>query len=313
MSNKDLTDLYERQICEFELAGKNFAALREVICRDLHCNGFRLRLQYNPARIVSTNARTDAESISKRKCFLCPDNMPAEQHGIEYGDNYRIFINPYPIFTPHFTVPSKTHSPQRIAGRFGDMLSIARDFPAYTVFYNGPASGASAPDHFHFQIVPQGQMPLEEDVNNSSLSERICTIQGIDINILNNYMREVIVMHSNSYDLLNQLFHTIQICIGQVIPFDDEPRFNLFAWYGNGKWTVCIMPRKQWRPYQFFEEGDAQIMFSPGCADMAGLIIAPRKQDFDRYTPELMNNLFSQVSINQQERDSILQLIQQSI
>ena len=157
-----LERLYTRQLVNFPLARDNFKALEQVVCKTFQEEGFRLRIQHNPARIISTNAKTDTASLQNRPCFLCPSGMPEAQKGIPYGADYHIYINPYPIFPRHFIISSNRHIPQRIAGRFGDMLDLADDFRNYTVFYNGPASGASAPDHFHFQLASRHEMPLEK-------------------------------------------------------------------------------------------------------------------------------------------------------
>ncbi|MCI5706873.1 MAG: DUF4922 domain-containing protein [Odoribacter sp.] len=313
MGNKDLTALYNRQIQEFPLARNNFQALEQVICRDIPFPHIQMRVQYNPARIISTNAKIDQTTLRKRNCFLCPSHMPEEQKGIPYGEKYNIYINPYPIFHEHFTVPSNEHTPQLIAGRFTDLLDIARTFPAYTVFYNGPASGASAPDHFHFQIVPRHIMPLEQDTTNKQLQEIITQNNHITLYRLKNYIREVFILQSPHKEHLQHLFDRLQTAIGQVITYEQEPRFNLLSWYSDFQWTVAIFPRKCWRPRQFFLEGNKQIMFSPGCVDMAGLIIAPRKEDYERYTPELLTDLFNQVSINTTELEAIIFHLKQKL
>ncbi len=312
MENKDLTALCNRQVQEFPLARDNFKALKQVVCREVPFTNFLIRLQYNPARIISTNAKIDKDTLRKRACFLCPEHMPQEQKGIPFGEKYHIFINPYPIFHEHFTAPSNEHTPQRIAGRFTDLLDLAKTFPAYTVFYNGPASGASAPDHFHFQIVPRHIMPLEQDVENNILQDSLIRDDFFTLYRLKNYIREVFILKSSDSKQLLHLFEELQTAIGKVIAYEQEPRFNLLSWYADNQWTVCIFPRKCWRPRQFFLEGEAHIMFSPGSVDMAGLIIAPRKEDFERYTPELLTDLFSQVSINTTELNDIVNLIKQT-
>ena len=155
MNSKDLLQLYNGQLQEFELAKKNYTDLQQAVYRDIPFDLFRLRIQYNPARMISTNARIDVRTLQNRKCFLCREHMPEAQKGIRYNDRYSIFINPYPIFERHFTVPSRHHEPQCIGGRFEDLLDLTFDFQGYTLFYNGPTCGASAPDHFHFQMCPR--------------------------------------------------------------------------------------------------------------------------------------------------------------
>jgi len=57
MNSKDLLQLYNGQLQEFELAKKNYTDLQQAVYRDIPFDLFRLRIQYNPARMISTNAR----------------------------------------------------------------------------------------------------------------------------------------------------------------------------------------------------------------------------------------------------------------
>ncbi len=304
MESKDLEELYVRQMADFPLARANYGALAEVCWREVRFPGFRVRVQYNPGRMVSTAAKTDRESLQRRACFLCPANMPAEQEGLAYGERYRVCLNPYPIFTRHFTVPSVAHEPQRMAGRLADMLALAEDFRAYTVFYNGPASGASAPDHFHFQLVPRRVMPLEEETG-GTLRETLAEGREYTAGRLRDYLREALVLESADRGLLLRLTEEVIAILGEVVEHEEEPRFNLFAWREGERWTVCVLPRRRWRPRQFFLEGEERVTFSPGCADMAGLVIAPRREDFERYTPELLEDLFGQVTVTPAQGEEI--------
>ena len=138
MNSKDLLQLYNGQLQEFELAKKNYTDLQQAVYRDIPFDLFRLRIQYNPARMISTNARIDVRTLQNRKCFLCREHMPEAQKGIRYNDRYSIFINPYPIFERHFTVPSRHHEPQCIGGRFEDLLDLTFDFQGYTYFITVP-------------------------------------------------------------------------------------------------------------------------------------------------------------------------------
>ena len=188
MNSKDLLQLYNGQLQEFELAKKNYTDLQQAVYRDIPFDLFRLRIQYNPARMISTNARIDARTLQNRKCFLCQEYMPEAQKGIRYNDRYSIFINPYPIFERHFTVPSRHHEPQHIEGRFEDLLDLTFDFQGYTLFYNGPTCGASAPDHFHFQMCPRHLMPLEEDAANEELRRYLVKKDYYSVSILKDYL-----------------------------------------------------------------------------------------------------------------------------
>ncbi len=290
-----LFQLYLSQLESFELARKNYDNLKKVIYRTISFDGFDIRIQYNPDRMISTAAKTDAQALKERKCFLCPENMPEKQTGLDYSDKYRIYVNPYPIFERHFTIPAATHSEQLIAGRFGDMLSIAEDFQDYTVFYNGPESGASAPDHFHFQMVPKGMLLLEQEVCNTSITEIISQRETFSLLAIQKHLRKAVIIQSDNRKALSGIFERIVQVIGEIQPFESEPMINLFVWLNDHIWTVCVIPRKQLRPWQFFAEEEEKILFSPGCVDMAGVIIAPRKEDFEKYNRKLLTDLIGQV------------------
>ena len=277
MNSKDLLQLYNCQLQEFELAKKNYTDLQQATYRDIPFDLFRLRIQYNPARMISTNAKIDTRTLQNRKCFLCREHMPEAQKGIRYNDRYSIFINPYPIFERHFTVPSRHHEPQCIEGRFEDLLDLTFDFQGYTLFYNSPTCGASAPYHFHFQMCPRHLMPLEEDAANEKLRRYLVKKDYYSISILNDYLREVILLQASDSHLLSVLFRQSMEIIGRTIPFKEEPMINLLGWFDNCQWTVCLFPRRTRRPRQFYAEGTEKILFSPGCVDMAGLIISPRE------------------------------------
>lgn len=305
MQNK-LEQLYREQIETFELARKNYQNLKNVVYRTITFDGFDIKIQFNSDRILSTNAKIDSATLQARKCFLCPENMPAEQKGVPYGDKYHIFVNPYPIFDRHFTVPANDHAPQLIDGRFDDMLNLSADLEGYTLFYNGPQCGASAPDHFHFQIAPRNIMPIEKDVENPNIISIREQKEHYTIATMDHYLRKALIIKSTDKNQVYKLFHRIRRAIGELIPYEQEPRFNLLAWFADHQWTVCIMPRKLLRPWQFFAEGADKILFSPGCVDMAGLVISPRKEDFEHYDKPLLTDLFSQVTLTDESWEILI-------
>ena len=289
-----LSRLFHQQTQDFPLARDNYRALTQAVCKEIPLDGFCIRVQYNPARIISTNAKTDAASLRNRKCFLCPSGMPETQQGMAYGDRYHIYINPYPIFRQHFTVPSNEHLPQRIAHRFEDMLDIATDFPGHVVFYNGPASGASAPDHLHFQAGSRGVVPLERDLHRWLSAEPF--LQSADGSLsaytLEGYACPGWVLFCRGNDAeAERVFHTcLTACPGlSVVP---EPGINLLAWQETDATVVVVLPRSKHRPASY-----PSPLVSPGALDMGGLIITPRREDFERLTAATAAALIAEVGI----------------
>ena len=299
----------ETQLASWPLARTNYERLKNVVYRTIDFDGFQIRVQYNPDRILSAVAKIDEQSIKARACFLCKENMPSEQLSFDYNPTLDIRVNPYPIFDHHYTVPAKQHIPQLIEGHFNDMLTIVQTYPEYTIFYNGPRSGASAPDHFHFQLAPRFLMPLETDVH--SCRKEVLAIpefQETSIECIPNYVRKNIILHSGNREQLFIAFENLLADIGKVTPNDPEPMMNLFAWYENQEWWVVIFPRRQHRPWQFFAEGEDNVLFSPGCVDFAGLIITPREKDFNRLNAPLLRELFGQLTLSEEQWQQFKQL-----
>ena len=85
-----------------------------------------------------------------------------------------------PVFSPHFTVSHLDHRPQAIAEQIDAFLRLMADFGSgWTVLYNGPRCGASAPDHLHFQAVPSGQMPIEKEILEKKRLALITPVDGV--------------------------------------------------------------------------------------------------------------------------------------
>ncbi len=235
----------------------------------------QVKIQYNPTRIISASSKIDKKTIEKRPCFLCEENRPAIQKGISFLEKYIILINPYPILHNHITISLHSHVPQRIRKKIGDMLTLAEKLPDYVVFYNGPKCGASAPDHFHLQA-------------------------GLKIPVLmagENELRSCLVIESESKKEVEDRFEDVYKYLQSKQPEEDEPMMNLIAFTENKNYVLHIFPRKAHRSKQYFEEGKRKLLISPGALDMAGLIIAPRPEDFEKIEKEDLEDIFSQVSM----------------
>ena len=146
-----MLEFIDGQLAEWPLARENYQALGKTERRSLQLGDLIVGIQHNPARIVSTGAKTDAKSLAERPCFLCKKNRPPQQVGINIAEGWELLLNPYPIFPTHFTIVSTSHRPQE--GFPLDMVTMAEKLPGHTVFFNGKLSGASCPDHLHCQAV----------------------------------------------------------------------------------------------------------------------------------------------------------------
>ena len=289
-------ELLERQKSNWPLARDNFAALANVRTRVIEVDDIAFRLQFNPGRLVSTAAKVDAKSIGERKCFLCAANRPAEQESLAFGDDYLVLVNPFPIFPEHFTIPHREHVPQRISGNFKAMLDLAQALsPRYTVFYNGPRCGASAPDHLHFQAGDRRFMTIENEIDRmkgNALVERAdgCLYAPSSI-------RPFVLIESGDRAAACRAFEALYQAFAHISPATEEPMMNVLAWFDAGQFKVVVLPRAKHRPDFYFADGDVKILLSPASVDLGGVCIMPLERDYQRLTADHLRQMLGEVML----------------
>ena len=301
--------LLENQKLNWSQLAGGYESLNSVKVKTFELDGFKLNVQFNPGRIVSSSAKVDAKSIQERKCFLCYENLPAEQKGILYDHDYLILCNPFPIFPGHFTLPGINHFPQRIKESFKKLLAFSKDLSKYyTVFYNGPKCGASAPDHLHFQAGTKYFMPIDEEYFNLRtghgeiiLEEDELRVYGTDDGI-----RRFISIEGNNEKQIVKVFNRFYDIYDALIKNDDEPMMNMLSFYEQEKgWRIIIFLRQKHRPSHYFEEGEKNILLSPAAVDLGGVCITPLEKDFDRITKDLLVEIFQEVTIGKEYFDYV--------
>ena len=303
----------EEQLSTWKLAADNFKALDNVMVREIEVNGLKVKLQFNPARMISSAAKLTKEDIAKRKCFLCRENRPDVQMNIPfdgcYGHKYDVLINPYPIFPDHLVVAKSTHQDQAISARYEDMLTLVRRYDECTFYYNGPCCGASAPDHHHFQGVPRNIMPLELDIEAQCCKEdrlhKLISYNDAALYHYDFFSTGIFVIRSGSVDSASFLFNRLMSC-ADIPEGDIEPRINLFSWWTGEEYRTIVYFRRCHRSHHYFSDGPDHLTMSPGCADMAGIFIVPVEDEFYKITPELISDMISEITLPQDEHERII-------
>ncbi|MBQ8502230.1 MAG: DUF4922 domain-containing protein [Bacteroides sp.] len=294
--NNQVNNLIANQLEVWETARNNYNALSGVKVKELNVQGVPYKVQFNPARIVSSGAKVDAKTIKERKCFLCPANLPEVQKGIEFKEHYNILVNPFPIFPRHLTIPEMAHVDQRIATRFGDMLDLAQALTDFTIFYNGPKCGASAPDHAHFQAGNKGFMPVEKDWK-QQVAGQVGECGKATLSWLNDAPRATLVIESPGKEDAVKLFEIIY----RNLPLktdETEPMMNVLAMYEEERWVVFVFPREKHRPACYTAEGEANLLSSPASVDLGGVFITPVEKDFNKITAEDVAQILSEVCLS---------------
>jgi len=290
-------DLFEQQRNIWPRMKQGYEDLGSVRTREIKCSGFSVKLQFNPKRIVSTAANTDAEAIRERKCFLCLEHLPEQQKGILYRSDYLILCNPIPIFSKHFTISNVCHTLQDLESSLDAMLDLARDIsPEFTVFYNGPKCGASAPDHMHFQASPRRAIPVENDAVDVKIRRRFYYREHVAAFTLTDYGRSVVIIESTDKQRLLEFIRTMLKKGKEIFHLQEELKMNVLCSFQEELWRVIIFPRIKHRPDIYFKNDKNPFLISPAAVDIGGLIITPVEKDFLRIDAKFVEDVFNEVS-----------------
>jgi hypothetical protein len=292
--------LLEQQKGVWELLRNGYDTLRSVRTRVFDFDGFQIKVQFNPGRLISTVAKVDATSIKERKCFLCTENLPPAQRGIPCDGEYLVLCNPFPIFPEHFTISSVRHTPQLIRDSSATFLNLTRELGArYTVFYNGSRCGASAPDHLHFQAGNRAYLPInaEYETVKKAHGNRIFESDSLRAYSLEKYLRHFITLESPDAGMLLRAFGALYEVFQESGPPGEEPMLNILGFYTNGEWRVHFFPRAKHRPAFYFKEGQEKLLISPAAVELGGICTTPREEDFEKVTRERIVDMYQEVCI----------------
>ena len=304
MEDSSISRFFNRQLEKWDDARHRFRDLKHVETKKL---SEEVRLQFNPARIVSTGAKIDKKTLGERPCFLCDKNRPKEQMSQQIDERFHLLVNPFPILPVHFTIPARKHQPQAIYKNYGEMHRFLSLHSELMVFYNGPKCGASAPDHLHFQAGTSGILPLQ--TNWQRLSRNLTDVISLNdeekIAVVRDFIVPAFVIISKSEESDETLFHRLY----KSMPMrgdETEPMMNIIAWRKGDEYISVVIPREKHRPEAYFAEGDAQVMVSPGALDMSGLIITPREEDFHKLTEESATTILQECGISTEKMNGIV-------
>lgn len=296
MTTDRLSFAFESQLREWPAASAAYASLAAAEIKRMDIGGFSVRVLHNPARIRSTAAKVDVASVRERGCFLCPKARPAAQQVLAGSPaGFELLVNPYPILNPHFTIVSRRHEPQTAFP--AEMVNFAVSNPGYTAFFNGAKAGASAPDHLHFQAVRTVGLPLMEIVEAHCGKEEPESSSAWNAPV-------PFLFFSAETDPASPALPQLVECMRRIAGIDpdsgrrDHDLVNCFAWIGaDGRLRIVVVPRRRHRPACFFLPEPERMLVSPGALDIAGLIVTPRKEDFERISPSDILDIYRQTTL----------------
>lgn len=264
-------------------------ALADVRIREVRVAERTVTLQWNPGRTVSTTAKVDAASVARRPCFLCPANLPPEEHGLAWGDEWIMLPNPAPILDPHLVIAHRQHTPQDVSRAVDALVGFAAE-SGLTALYNGPRCGASAPDHLHLQAVAPGVLPEERQAKGALVGAdlgRGVAVRGAG--------RAILGVSGSVDEVRAALRDAIAL-----LPTPDaghEARLNLLATRHDDGVLALLFPRGAHRPACFFAEGPERRVVSPGVIDLAGIAVIVRAEDFEALDGPAIERIYGEVTL----------------
>ncbi len=287
--------LIRQQIETWPVLREAVAGLDAVEYKKLQVKGSDVCAQFNPDRIVSTGAKVDVATIQKRPCFLCIENLPPEEMGIPFGEDFVVLCNPFPILPNHLVVSSRAHTPQTITGNFDMLLDLARELgDGWFTLYNGPRCGASAPDHLHFQACSREMLPVLRAVAAQTHPDDF-PLRGLNA-----------LIEGGDKDRLIKWFDLVLGFLSEIEPSSDEPMINIIAAYDQDQWTVIVYPRRKHRPSVYDAEGDAKLTVSPAAIDLSGVLVVPNPEHFARITAADVEQIYDEVLLDDDTFDDLL-------
>lgn len=277
-----IEELFKRQVRAWPLLANGIEGLARARTRSVRIDWFSVFVRHIPHRVGSTTAPVDRQSIANRPCFLCPANLPAQEEGVQFGHDFTIYCNPFPIVDHHLTIAHRKHAPQRIANQLGNMLDLAAALRGYFVIYNGPECGASAPDHMHFQAGSRSLFPIENDT---------ADVAGITVP---NYQRNLFLFRGRDRSaLIARIDRAIEL-LAEAMGKRAEPMINLAVFHEQGEWVAYLFPRGKHRP-EVFHTGELTV--SPASIDLCGVFVVPLARDFERITGDAIAAIFREVTL----------------
>jgi hypothetical protein len=308
--------LLGQQQMTWEKLAQGYNLLKTAQTKYFQFDGFRINVQCNPNRVISSSANTDEDYIKKRKCFLCIENLLEGQKGVLYNNEYIILVNPFPIFPEHFTIANINHFPQGITDIFYVLLSLSQSMSKYfTIFYNGPKCGASAPDHLHFQAGSKNFMPIDEDYPQlkKQYGESLFEEYGFAVTAVDDGLRRFIVFEGEVEEILIYAFNLFFETYNAARQHEGEPMMNILASYEGGEgWRIIIFLREKHRSSHYYAAGDENILLSPAAVDLGGVCITPREKDFHRITKDNLTEILNEVCVGKEFFESLKSALKES-
>jgi hypothetical protein len=218
-----------------------------------------------------------------------------------------------PVFSGHFTIAHIVHQPQSITEHIETFFHLMSDFGSnWSILYNGPKCGASAPNHLHFQAIPSGNMPIEKEITDDKRRMQIAHVDGVLVSRAHGIGRELIVLEGDDPVDMASAFKRIVVELKKLSNTDNEPMMNIIGFHDGQTWRLVVFPRAKHRADSFFREGDTRVAVSPAVIEMGGVLVTPVARDFERLDVSAVECIFGEVSLKGEIVKSVIDAVAES-
>jgi SpoIID/LytB domain protein len=165
-------------------------------------------------------------------------------------------------------------------------------------------------------------MPLEADIDREmnrmaakegnareiaedTVFDYVTAVQDAKLYHYRRFVRGIFVIRSRTAKSAAKMFYRFL----DTLPMnegDKEPGFNCISYCSKGEYRTIVILRTSHRSHHYFSQGPDHLTMSPGCADMGGVLIASVRDDYDKLTPELLEEMLSEITYSKDMEEELL-------
>ncbi len=183
------------------------------------------------------------------------------------------------------------------------MLDLSKDLSKYySVIYNGPRCGASAPDHLHFQAGNKFFMAIDDEFHQikNEYGKVIYEDDNLSFYAIDDGVRKFVSIESLDKKLVVKTFDKFYKIYSELMNEEQEPMINLVSFYEEEYgWRVIIFLEQNIVPQFSLLEDESKMLVSPAAIDLGGVCVFPREEDFNRITKKMIKEIFNEVFIEE--------------
>jgi len=149
----------------------------------------------------------------------------------------------------------------------------------------------------HFQAAPAEEFPLLEAIRDKHRLLRLRSDDFLEVAELMFYGCRYLVARGANRGGLCDVIEGFIAALDARQPGGGD-LVNIMVRHGSGGWEVVLCGRSKHRPHCFFADEEDRLLVSPACVELAGVVVAPRREDYERINGQVLAQIFSEVTLS---------------